>query len=247
MATVEQFIRNNPNHPINTTGTHQQIVTDIFNSFCDQAKRAWSYAASSPGIDVNLILASDDAQPWGFNCGRLTGLFVEVVRKYFVDVLHVSPFPLAISNRDCDPRHFVTRPGLTCFDGHVVGNVCTVRRSVADVRRCLFSEHWFVRIGTTYYDPTFCTTYTTANGVVGCQLDGGPRQFHTRGSKMRTLVKILSFGGEKSEGKFYTGTEDSVRYVFLRTGDASFGFTETFRKIARGDLTGDDKTRMGLT
>jgi hypothetical protein len=246
MPTVEQFIRNNPRHPVDPTRADQQIVNDLFASFCDLAKANWKYSASmAVGFNPHDVLAGDSTHPFSLNCMKLSGLFLEVVKSYFQDVLHRA-LTLAVKNSDCNPRNFVAPAGLTCFDAKVLGNVCTPTQGVAQVNRCLFSEHWFIKIGTTYYDPTFCTTYGAANDIVACQLDGAPTEYFTRGQKTRGLLKIVTFGAADSKGKFYTGTEGGQQYVFMRTGDQSYGFSETFLRRLRNTLSDDEKKRTGL-
>lgn len=240
MPTVEEQIRND----VNAGQTDQQIVTNLFNNLCALAQSYWKYAASRPsGFTVDGVLARDERHSFNMNCQVISGLFVEIARRYFRDVLHRTPFPLAINNVGCNPRNFVTAAGYRCFDTKVVGNVCTPTQNVTAVRRCLFSEHWFVKIGTTYYDPVFCSTYPGANTIVGCQLDAAPTEHYTRGEKTRTLFKVV---GVKSKGKYYTGTEGEIQYVFKKTSAKSHGFAETYRRVPLNDLSDDDKNRMGL-
>lgn len=243
MPTVEEFIPKYPT-PLNVAGAHQQIVSDLFDNLCFLAKLSWKYAAGFPQIMINTVLTSDSLHPWQFNCQRLTDLFVQVVLRYFHNVLGVDPFPLGIET--INKKNLVSASGLECFDANVVGNVCTATQTVSQVRRCLFLEHSYVRIGATYYDPTFCTPYAAPDGVVGCQLDGGPTTYSTRGPKSAAAVKIFSLGLASSEGKFCTGTEGGTQYVFVKTGYKSTGFGETFRMVARNELSDEEKSRMGL-
>ncbi|HUU20650.1 MAG TPA: hypothetical protein VMW72_26120 [Sedimentisphaerales bacterium] len=241
MPTVEEQIRND----VDAGRADQQIVTDLFDNLYTLAQSYWKYAASRPsGFTVAGVLAGDARHSFNMNCQTISGLFVEIARRYFRDVLGRAPFPLAINNVDCNPRNFVTAAGYRCFDTKVVGNVCTPTQSVTAVGRCLFSEHWFVRIGTTYYDPVFCSTYPGANTIAGCQLDAAPTEHYTRGKKTRTLFKVV---GVKSKGKYYTGTEGGTQYVFKKISAKSHGFAETYRMVLRDDLSDDDKKRMDLS
>lgn len=243
MPTVWQKIRDD----VDAEQTDQQIVTNLFDNLCTLAQSYWKYAASRPsGFTVAGVLAGNATHPFNMNCQVISGLFVGIVQKYFKDVLDRDPFPLAINNAECNPRNFVTAAGYGCFDAKVVGNVCTPTQNVTAVGRCLFSEHWFVRIGTTYYDPVFCSNYPAANTIVGCQLDAAPTEHYTRGKKTRRFVKVITIFSVNSKGKYYTGTEGGIQYVFKKISKKSYGFAETYRRIPRDDLSDDDKNRMGL-
>ena len=63
MPSVEAVIRNNPSYPINNAGAHQQIVTDLFYSFCNLAQNNWKYGASAAGVNTDMILASANRSP----------------------------------------------------------------------------------------------------------------------------------------------------------------------------------------
>ena len=245
MPTVEEYIRVFP-RPVRANYPDLQIVRNLFRNFCDLASSRWKYAAgNSSGFSTLGVLTGDWTQPHSFNCGTLLNTFMKALERYYATVLGRSYGELGISQEDSTLWFpFVSDDQYGCFDGDVVGNVRKTTQSVAQVRRCLFSSHFFIKIGGRYYDPTFCTTYANADDIVWRKMGGDRVEYHQRSRWKRFTRARKTFGLAPEKNAYYL-SEDG-EYAFVMTGEKSHGFSETFCMYDVNDLTDQQKKRMGI-
>lgn len=113
----------------------------------------WSYLASGRKPDGGLVTPEsilDGTNQGVVYCDPLVQAFMALGK-------HACP-ELAASIRDVALDPCLLATGLTCIDPGVVGNVCTLQKSYADVRQCLFSsKHVVCSAGQVCYDVCFLT------------------------------------------------------------------------------------------
>jgi hypothetical protein len=246
MATVEEVIGLFPRR-LRHTDPDQTIVDNLFYNFCEQAKNRWKYSAgNSNGFNAGAILSGSWMSSYSLNCGTLLDTFMRATINYFNNVVGHSIATLGVNQEDSTLWFpFVTKDVYRCFDARVRGNVCTTNRGVLQVRRALFSSHFFVKIGAKYYDPTFCTTYNNANDLVWLKLGGNRVEYHLRSRAKRVARCILSFGLARESKNNYYISEDG-NYVFIKTSQVSHGFSETFCVYSVNQLTPQQKEKLGI-
>jgi hypothetical protein len=132
----------------------QQALADkLFENFVIHARANWKYAAQ-PGAQKAL-----DALNGTGTATLACGTIREALKIMFLDELNATA-----ANEDIN-SYFLSKPGLKNFDSLVTGNVFDETGRGTSLA-CLFSTHYFLKLGTKWYDPCMTSQYVTREGPV---------------------------------------------------------------------------------
>ncbi len=129
------------------------LADKLFENFITYAKANWQYAAQ-PGAQTAIAALNGTGQAT-LACGTIRDAFKLMVRE---DIGQTA------ANEDIN-SYFLTRPGLKCFDGRVTGNLFD-ETGFGTALACHFSTHYFLKVGTKWYDPCLTAQYATREGPV---------------------------------------------------------------------------------
>jgi hypothetical protein len=153
-------------HPAAREAKHAAIGCDetlatLFANFVGYAAANWDYVAQ-PGSMTALDLLNGNGRK-SPACGTLREAMMILVK----DELGLTASPAAQNNA------FLVRPGLNCFDPKVKGNVGVKGANTpqAYTKGCVFSKHFFLKVGNKFFDPCMKAVYSSEDGPVGGKLE----------------------------------------------------------------------------
>lgn len=179
---------------------------ELFASYVGYANAMWSYAAQPGAQKAQDLLDGDGTK--SVACGTLREAFKLMLR----DDLRLTD----VANADIN-EYFLTKPDLKCFDAKVTGNVGNHGKTSFNLA-CHFSTHYFVRAGTTYYDPCLMSVYTSTDGPIG----------------QRTRLVANTGGG----GLRKAGTGKALVLLHLLTGRTVPGFGSVWEILTPAECAG---------
>lgn len=147
-------------------------VNALFENFRHYALNTakWSYIASGRMPDGGLVTPENILSGANQNvvyCDPLVQAFMALAKEAAPEI--------ATSIKDVTIDACLLKTGLTCVDTTVVGNVCTLSRSYAEVGQCLFSaKHVVCAAAQNFYDICFLTKLTSKDQYVELEGFGTP-------------------------------------------------------------------------
>lgn len=176
--TARQIIAREPNDLRGKKGIG--FVPQAFENLCEYAKSHYNYSARrEPGRSGADVLAMARTERPNVDCATLAEAFLIIVKED----LEVPENVTELSNVFAT-FGFATKATSRCFDGAVLGNMRTVRGQYRDTARCVFSSHYFAKVGNIYYDPCMLTTYASKDDVKSWTLRGAYGIYY---NKMMTI------------------------------------------------------------
>ncbi len=145
-------------------GGGQKDVDVLFANFVGYAAANWTYETSSKSSTSEGILNDKEGAKAIVACATIGGAFKKLVEEY-------AP-KYATSNESLNSSNgkarFLVKPGLKCFDQRVIGNVGNhgAKSPQQFGVATYFPEHYFVKVGSKYYDPCLMATYMTLDGPI---------------------------------------------------------------------------------
>jgi len=160
MATARETILAGPFGDLNgLTGIVH--VRTLFKNFCDYAKRFYTYSATKvEGSKGQELLEYPHGDLRVVDCGGLRHAFLLMAIENLGLRDETSGAAVSWS------KGFATRQFSKCFDAKIHGNIRTATQNFRAISRCVFREHYFVKIGTRFYDPCMLATYETEEEVM---------------------------------------------------------------------------------
>lgn len=159
-----------------TAGDHALSARRLFIVFCALARRNYRYTADgNQAADGATIVDQADDKILTTDCAGVARAFVDILARTNIDtgaeVVQVS-----------HGQGFATAAGGRNFDLQITGNIRKPGGTWAEVARCAFAQHYFVRAGTEdrmLYDPCMFTTYATMDDVKSWTFTEGGGAFNS--------------------------------------------------------------------